>query len=241
MSDPLDLVSLADIDFVATEPLVPALSKRRNFDGSTRHPECYGSPMWFDATGRGCDTCSHRASCEKLAEQLRPDYLAGSFKRFGTNAAAGPKTGEQKERAARFREWFRRKEINSRARNTRKSTERRREARLQPEAGVEKEFTLRLRRLQLATKHAGASKRLQQLRGREEHVAIIWKVAALAKIRLGRAPSNAQLARAIADHPGAPANYNRDKVQTARNLIKKLEADSGPWEDFAKGGSKVSA
>jgi len=218
----------------AFTPIVPSLRDRLKFADLSRAPKCFGSPILCEPHGRHCDVCPLSESCTEVAELLLADYLVARAARHGVSTDYHGTEPWQRDMFAAFRGFYIRAERASRDRNNRQTVDRRRAKAALVETEIEREFERRLRHLSLDVKHRRADKRLQQLRGREGYFALIWKVDALERHKLGRSPTNAELAAAVLSAPGAPADFNRDKAQTARKRIRDLEEPGQPWADFTR-------
>lgn len=104
---------------------------------------------------------------------------------------------------------------------------------------IEKEFRERLDSLNRVVFSKLRHKRLEQIRGRELHYALIWKAQQLARLKYGAKASADRVAEEAKPLLGDPT-FNRHKARNALQVIGRLENAGQPWRCF-KAVSESSA
>jgi hypothetical protein len=104
-------------------------------------------------------------------------------------------------------------------------------AKVDPHDLIEQEYRARLEKLRTCIARRQPDKRLEQLRGREEEVALVGKAMKLATLEHGARTSDAKIAATFAGLPGGRP-YTRHQACTTRLLIEKLEAPGAIWSSF---------
>lgn len=101
-----------------------------------------------------------------------------------------------------------------------------------PLTRVEKEAEKRLQRLILATRTVRGDSLLAQLSGREREITVFWKAMQLARLELGRRPTDAEVGLLFAQLQVQPGTCNKDQARTRRLVVAKLETRPAVWGSF---------
>ena len=164
---------------------------------------------------------------QRMAEHYEAECLA--------QAAPHPALASVREAIRDYRERRKRDHEKNKALawEIEKQQQRRRRAKRKllspdPKELIEQEFEERLGKLQRAVSARRRDKRLEQVRGREQHYSLVWKAKALATLKFGSKPSAARIAEEGKSLLGDPS-FNRHKASGALKVIASLEKPGEPW------------
>lgn len=215
-----------------------------------RDPWCFGRPGCVDLGSATCRACNSASDCKEVAartETQRFKRVAARLIRESQPVLARSEDPAdlaetvaltiERNRASALpmlhsvRDFYvaRHNRAKAKYQEADRDYQRKKRAKASREGRIAKDHMRRLRALGRPERHKWEDKRLEQLRGREEEIALFWKSLALAHLKHGPNVSDAKVAEGFRALSGTPV-FTRHQARSRRRLIAELERPGGVWD-----------